>query len=184
MMKEDRLQITINSILYILNRLGGKSDFLKVFKILYFAEKEHLSLYGRMFSENNYKSLPRGPVPDYAYDAMKSLRGDAIKFEEKEIFKQYFKVVDNHNIIAQAPEDLDELSISEIKCLDSSIQENRKLSFDQLSEKSHGSAWKSTPSHCHSSIIPLTEIAKEANLSDAMMKYSLEQEFLKNASFC
>ncbi len=184
MHKEDRLHITINSISYILNRLGGKSDFLKVFKILYFAEMEHLSIYGRMFTENKYKSLPNGPVPDYAYEGMKCLRGDrkSSMFEDRDVFAEYFKVVKNHFIVSLSSEDLDELSISEIKCLDTSIRKNKDLNFSQLSKKSHGAAWKS--GETHSSIIPLIEIAKEAEMSSDMINYSLEQECLKNTLFC
>lgn len=183
MLKEDKTYITLNSILYILNRLGGKSDFLKVFKILYFAEMKHLSKYGRMFTENTYNALPNGPVPDYAYDALKSLRGDEefSNFEDLEVFKENLRVSNNHYIISLTSEDLDELSISEIKCLDDSINENKDLSFNQLSDKSHGSAWSSTPSYfCE---IPLEEIAKEANMNDDMIEYALEQKKLKRASF-
>lgn len=179
MIKYDRLHITINSILYILNRLGGKSDFLKVFKILYFAEMEHLRKYGRMFSENNYKSLPNGPVPDYAYSAMKCLRGDSDSsmFSDKDLFAKSFRVHDNHFITSLLPEDLEELSISEIKCLDFSIEENKHLSFNDLSDKSHGPAWQSA--QADRSVISLEQIAKEANLNPQMIRYSLEQESFK-----
>jgi uncharacterized phage-associated protein len=181
MLKEDKTHITLNSILFILNRLGGKSDFLKVFKILYFAEMKHLSKYGRMFTENMYKALPKGPVPDYAYDALRSLRGDKAfsNFEDKKIFKKNLVVFNNHYVTSLTSEDLDELSISEIKCLDESINENKDLSFNQLSTKSHGSAWSSS-SLCE---IPLEEIAKEANMHEDMIEYALEQKNLKRASF-
>jgi uncharacterized phage-associated protein len=181
MLKEDKIHITLNSILLILNRLGGKSDFLKVFKILYFAEMKHLSKYGRMFTENTYKALPNGPVPDYAYDALRCLRGDKAfsDFEDKKIFTENLEVSNNYYIASLTSEDLDELSISEIKCLDESINENKDLSFNQLSAKSHGSAWSSS-SLCE---IPLEEIAKEANMNEDMIEYALEQKKLKKASF-
>jgi uncharacterized phage-associated protein len=181
MLKEDKTYITLNSILFILNRLGGKSDFLKVFKILYFAEMKHLSKYGRMFTENTYKALPNGPVPEYAYEALKSLRGDKgfSDFEDIKIFKENLRVSKNHFITSLTSEDLDELSISEIKCLDESINENKDLSFNQLSEKSHGSAWSSS-SLCE---IPLEEIAKEAKMNEHMIEYALEQKSLNSASF-
>jgi uncharacterized phage-associated protein len=183
MLKEDKTYITINSILLILNRLGGQSDFLKIFKILYFAEMKHLSRYGRMFTENTYNALPNGPVPDYAYEALKSLRGDeeSLNFEDKEVFLQNFRVFNNHYIKSLASEDLDELSLSEIKCLDESINENKNLTFSQLSVKSHGSAWSSTPGYFFE--IPLEEIAKEAEMNKDMIDYALEQKSLKIASF-
>jgi uncharacterized phage-associated protein len=183
MFKEDRLHITINSILYILNRLGGEADFLKVFKMLYFAEMEHLSIYGRMFTENKYNSFPKGPVPDYAYQGMRSLRGDVgfSLFEDKKIFEENFKVHSNHFIISLSSEDLDELAISEIKCLDKSINQNKNLTFNQLSKKSHGTAWKSKMSNYD--VIELLEIAKEAEMTIDMIDYSLELDSLKNSSF-
>ncbi|MDX8552182.1 SocA family protein [Tenacibaculum sp. 1B UA] len=183
MLKEDKTLITLHSILYILNRLGGKSDFLKVFKILYFAEMKHLSKYGRMFTENTYNALPNGPVPDYAYEALRFLRGDEgfLDFEDAQIFKENLRVYNNYHITSLSSEDLDELSISEIKCLDESINDNKDLSFGQLSEKSHGPAWSSVPVLFNE--IPFEEIAKEANMNEDMIKYALEQKDLKRASF-
>ena len=36
----------LNSILFVLDGLGGKCDFHKIFKILYFADQKHLTYYG------------------------------------------------------------------------------------------------------------------------------------------
>ena len=38
-MKKEKI---INSMLFILNNLGGQSDLHKIFKILYFADQKHL----------------------------------------------------------------------------------------------------------------------------------------------
>lgn len=184
MNREDRLHTTINSILYILSELEGKSDFLRVFKILYFAEMKHLSLYGRMFTDNDYLRLPNGPVPSYAYAGFKSLRGDSEfnEFEDKTEFMEKLEVSDRYMVASKVAVDFDELSESEVECLDISIEENKGLNFDQLSEKSHGSAWKSVS--CNYKEIPLVEIAKEAQLSEEMINYSLGQDLLNKQSYC
>ena len=38
---------SIQAILYIVNRIEGKKDFHKIFKILYFADQMHLSKYAK-----------------------------------------------------------------------------------------------------------------------------------------
>ena len=61
---------TINSALYIAERIKIK-DFHRVFKILYFADREHLSKYGRPITGDTYIKMSDGPVPTKLYDIFK-----------------------------------------------------------------------------------------------------------------
>lgn len=67
-------------ILYISNRLK-RTDFHKIFKILYFADQAHLSEYGRPISGDVYIAMKDGPVPTKIYDIFKAVRGDSFKAE-------------------------------------------------------------------------------------------------------
>ena len=128
-------------ILYTLSKLENK-DFLHVFKVMYFAEQEHLVSYGSPITEDSYVAMRNGPVPSILYDLFKAIRGDGFRSREAEDFYAAFKVNGNYIIEAlQAPE-LDYLSQSEIKCLDSSIHKNGNLPNGELIEKSHDAAWK------------------------------------------
>ena len=53
----------INSMLYICQELGGSYDMYAVLKMLYFAEKKHISTYGRPITGDTIQALPHGTVP-------------------------------------------------------------------------------------------------------------------------
>ena len=83
---------TINAILYIAEKLKRK-DFHKIFKILYFSDREHLNVYGRTITGDTYIAMTDGPVPSNVYDIFKSVRGDGY-YKDDGKFGQYFSVID------------------------------------------------------------------------------------------
>ena len=86
------LQKSIQAILYVANRLNRK-DFHKIFKILYFADRNHLSDYGRTITGDFYVAMDDGPVPSKIYDIFKIVRGDGLfSAEKKSEFDSYFNV--------------------------------------------------------------------------------------------
>ena len=58
------------SVLFIINNIG-ETDLLKIFKILYFAERNHLAKYGRLILNDDYVAMKNGPVPSKLYDLFK-----------------------------------------------------------------------------------------------------------------
>ena len=72
----------------------------------------------------------------------------------------------------------DQLSSSDVECLVESINENSKLTFGELVDKSHGTAWESVPEN---QPIPFTQIAIEASAPEEikeLIKMNLEAEEL------
>lgn len=133
----------INSVLYIAKNLKRK-DFHKIFKILYFSDRNHLSKYTRTITGDTYIAMKDGPVPSNIYDIFKAMRGDGFFAKNVEQFKEYFKVV-NHNFIEPLKEaDLDYLSQSDKEELDNSLKLYGDLSWDEIREKSHDYAWRNT----------------------------------------
>lgn len=131
------------AILYISRTLidnGFKADFHKVFKIFYFADQQHLSKYGRPITGDYYVAMQNGPVPSKIYDILKIVKGESI-FKDQNL-SQYFKVVNRYNILPQSHPDMDEFSDSDLECINRSIKENQSLSFNELTKKSHDSAWE------------------------------------------
>ena len=49
-------------------------DMYNVLKSLYFADQEHLRLYGRLICGDDYYALDYGPVPSGLYDLIKDVR--------------------------------------------------------------------------------------------------------------
>lgn len=164
----DKVSVTVNSLLYILNKLGGNADFHKVFKILYFAEREHLSIYGNLITENEYIAMNNGPVPSLAYDILKSLRGSGLLQKYKDSFSPYFELKGEYSVKSKKEADLDEFSESEIICLDNSIKLYSQKTFNQLTDESHDDAWNSANKDSEISVL---EIAKSGGAKDEMIRY-------------
>lgn len=178
MAKNFKLNIekTLNSALFILQNLGGTSDFHKVFKILYFADQKHLAKYGTPISGDLYVAMAHGPVPSKLYDIFKDVR-DLAEFEKR--YLDFFEVKNSYFVTAKQPSNLKVLSESNIECLEESIRENQSLDFNQLTQKSHKTAWEAA-SHDEMSVI---DIAYEGGASEEMIKYielNLENQIIFN----
>ena len=158
----------IQLILYILEKNGGEADFIKIFKILYFADQKHLAKFGRAMTNDNYIAMNHGPVPSNVYDIFKILKGQSLFNNMADAFTPYFKIENNQNVISLRKPDLDEMSESEVECLDEAITENNDLGFAELSAKSHDSAWISAERNGE---IPLLKIAEAAGANSEMLKY-------------
>lgn len=163
---QDKISVTVHSLLYILNKIGGESDFHKLFKILYFAEREHLSIYGNLITENGYIAMNNGPVPSLAYDILKSVRGNILLENHKDSFSPYFEITDRYKVKSKIKADLDEFSKSELTCLDNSILEYSKKSFSELTNVSHDSAWENS-----SFEMDIFDIAKSGGAKNEMLRY-------------
>lgn len=132
-------------ILYVANRLRYPT-FHSVSKVLYFADREHLSRYGSLLSGDSYAAMRHGPVPSEIYNLLKAAAGrqePLIPAQFYELVSQALRVEGKHRVrpLRQANPDL--LSESQRECLDASIKTNGRLSFERLTAKSHDAAWKS-----------------------------------------
>lgn len=158
----------VNAILYILNELGGKCDMHKISKILYFADQKHLIKYGRPVIGDVYIAMPYGPVPSKCYDGFKSLSDPG-----RYIFPSFIKTMSirGNSIISCSMPDMDDLSKTDISCLNESIADNRGAGFNDLVDKSHSLAWSAASRNGEISII---DIAKEAACSEDMIEYIKE----------
>ncbi len=165
---EDRISLSVHSVLYILDKLGGKGDFHKIFKILYFADQKHLTRFGAFFTDDQYVAMKNGPVPSMTYDILKALRGQGLHSNDQDKFKKYFNLLDSYNVESSVKPDLDELSESAIQCLNESISENKKYNFDELTELSHDLAWEKTGRDCE---INVEYIAEAGGANPSMIEY-------------
>jgi uncharacterized phage-associated protein len=122
----------VEVLLYIASRVP---DTYHALKVLYFADKEHLSRYGRLICGDSYTAMPYGPVPSNTYDLVKHVRGDGycnVDFPVDEAFS-----VNGNDIVCKRAADEDYLSESDIECLDEAIGNYGYLSFGKLKRLSH-----------------------------------------------
>lgn len=160
----------INSLLYSLKSLGGTSDMHKLCKILYFADQRHLSEYGRSITGDTYIAMQFGPVPSCVDDILKALRGDSFFSSVPEIEQlKHCIVFDNKFIVrALAEPDMDELSGTDVQCLDYAIDLCKDKSFAELTKFSHGLAWNNTQ---RDRAISVKDILREAGDEESYVEY-------------
>lgn len=165
---------TINALLYIAERVDRK-DFHKIFKLLYFADRDHLYKYGRPISGDTYIRMKNGPVPSKLYDILKSIRGDSFFTYEGE-FAKHLKVSGWDLIENVEPANLKTLSNSDRACLDENIEKYGKLSMGQLTDISHDYAWNNTPSN---KPIKVEDMMREVGEDENDIAYLQEQSLLR-----
>lgn len=170
MSKSFRYHKAINSLLYALKQLGGSSDMHKLCKILYFADQKHLSQYGRSITGDIYIAMQFGPVPSNVDDILKALRGDSFFSSDQEITGLRQSLIFENRFILSALKspDMDELSATDVKCLDYAIDFCKDKTFQQLTEFSHGLAWNNTR---RDRAISVKDILREAGDDEAYVEY-------------
>lgn len=166
----------LNALLYVANRVQRK-DFHKIFKIIYFADRQHLSDWGRPITGDTYIAMEAGPVPSRMYDMLKIVRGDSY-LPDTEGLGKYFKVENWMYVAPLQNADLNKLSRNEQEALDDSIAKYASLSYDEIKEKSHDVAWRST---ARDFSIKWEDIAREAGLSSEELECVNEYSALEAA---
>lgn len=176
----DKIATTINTLLYIIQKIGGSDDFHKVFKILYLADQKHLARYGSVITEDKYIATKYGPVPSMAYDILKSLRDDGLMAALHDQFTPYIEHDGKYTIRAKSNPDLDYLSESEIQCLNESVSVSGQLTFQKRTDKSHDSAWHNADENGEMSLM---DIAKAGGAQNGMIAYIRENIENQDAAF-
>lgn len=152
---------SLNALLYVANRVQRK-DFHKIFKIIYFADRQHLADWGRPITGDTYISMESGPVPSRLYDMLKIVRGDSY-LPDMEGLGKYFQVENWMYVHPLQDADLNKLSASEQEAMSEAIEKYATLSYDEIKEKSHDVAWRCT---ARDFSISWDNIAREAGLDE------------------
>ena len=152
---------SLNALLYVANRVQRK-DFHKIFKIIYFADRQHLAEWGRPITGDTYIAMEAGPVPSRMYDMLKIVRGDSY-LPDTEGLGEFFQVANWMYVNPLQDANLDQLTPNEQEVLDACIDQYSSLSYDEIKEKSHDIAWRST---ARDFAIQWDNIAREAGLDE------------------
>ena len=162
-------------VLYVAKRLPHPS-FHSISKVLYFADKEHLSRYGSLMTGDTYAAMRHGPVPSAIYNLLKAAAGRREPFFPVEWFglaAAVLAVEGGYRVRPLRDARLDMLSSAQRACLDISIKQNGRLGFDRLVRKSHDDAWKSADQN---EFIELTAIAKTLPNAKEVLAYLSDGE--------
>lgn len=165
--------------LYVINMCKA-IDYFHLFKIIYFADREHYAVYGRRIIKDTFCALKNGPVPSNLYNAVKEVIGmEHIGTSPLCTISKAIEAADpDYNYIISAKElpDMEQLSKSDVAMLDKSISENLGLPFSTLSEKSHDTAWQTANATCPNSEIDPILMARAAGASDDTITFIRENE--------
>ena len=63
-------------LLYILKQFPDEADYIKLFRIMYFAQRTYLVTYGKQIVCETFFAHQLGPVPVFTYRALQSAFGD------------------------------------------------------------------------------------------------------------
>ncbi len=157
------LEKAIEVLLYI---AAETNDIYTILKVLYFADREHLSKYGRLICNDSYVAMREGHVPSGCYDIIKYFRGDGFclfDFPVDGIFS-----AEGNDIMPHREANLDLLSESDIECLNKSIEKHEHSSFAKLKRLSHDAAYKSADLN---DFISLENLAKTLPDGEQLLEY-------------
>lgn len=164
----------IQALLYICNRVQRR-DLHKIFKLLYFADRKHLCDWGRPIVGDTYIAMDAGPVPSRVYDMFKIVRGDSY-MPDSEGLNKYFGIESWMYIVPNMDADLTKLSRTDIQALDWSLEKYSNLSYDEIKEKSHDIAWRTTAKDY---AISWEAIAREAGMDSQDISYVAETSYFQ-----
>jgi len=142
------------------------SDLYHILKIIYFADKAHLSRYGRFINGDSYVAMKDGPVPSQSYDIIKALRKDGLYNLSKEDFESIS--VEGNTVTANRIANLDFFSDTDIECLDESVKKYKDYTFNDLHQESSDSAYAAAD---RNNFISIVDIAKTLKNSEELILY-------------
>ena len=123
----DRNKAT-QAILWLLHRHGGSMDKLKLVKLLFYADREHLARYGRPIVGGQYWAMDLGPVSGELKTHVDSATAEAaLPFEGR----------GDYEFIAKEPPNEDELSESDMEILDEIYSQYSHIDSIKLSTMTH-----------------------------------------------
>jgi hypothetical protein len=167
----------LEAILYVV--LKARTDKYGTLKILYLADKLHLERYGRFISGDYYHALNAGPTPMLCYDLIEYAAG--IKEKAPIDSRKAFSVGNETSDYALVPlrdPDLEELSDSDIECLDEVIGSLQGVDpttmYRAMWDRVHDNAWKKVWERGHNGPMDITDIAEQFEHADELLQY-LEQ---------
>lgn len=116
------------------------TNMYHVLKIIYFADKKHLELYGRPICGGTYSAMANGPVPSEAYDMVKLVpgypRAAYVTFNNIDDIRKSLEMA-KYNLIPKRKCKLELLSDTDLECIDAEIRSLAHLSFKDLLRLSH-----------------------------------------------
>lgn len=124
----------LEAILWIVSRRPG-FDVYHVVKAAFFADKMHLSTYGRPISGDLYSAAPFGPLPQVVYNLLKRDPIEMIALESNGDLP--FRVDERHRVYGEREANARRLSETDREALDFGINHVDRRSFEDIYNETH-----------------------------------------------
>lgn len=173
-------------VLYILQSFKDGVDYIKLFKIMYFAQRRFLVTYGKTIMDDTFKARPKGPVPALTYKVVKIVENKEHTAEYPDL-KEFASAIriKNQMVKATCQPDSEYLSVMDRKMLDWAIQEYGSMDSDKLSEMTHDAVYDQvkarTEDDPQKDIFTLIDIARSGGASEDMINYIREKQLITRA---
>ena len=178
-------------VLYILQQFPRGIDYIHLFKIMYFAQREHLATYGLPLVDESFAAHKNGPVPEYTYRALRTIEGKSPHFSNMRWVMSNINITEQNghpvfSLKSGVQYDPEELSVSNMEILDKMIRQCKDIPAFALSDMSHEDdayrrAWERFEQTGESAFMPMVEIAAAGGASEAMQQVIRERLLVQNA---
>jgi uncharacterized phage-associated protein len=156
-------------VLWLLHKHGGSMDKLKLIKMVFLADREHLVRYGRPIVGGKYVAMDLGLVSS-----------DLKNYVENETDAEDlpFAIQGEYNLFAKQPTDENWLSESELKILDRIYEDNKYIDSVKLGLMTHKyKAWKNNePPKGSSRPVPYEDFFEDTDNKNILAVALEEQE--------
>lgn len=156
------------SVLWLLHRHGGSMDKLKLIKMIFLADREHLVRYGRPIVGGDYVAMDLGLVSSHLKDYIEGRTPSS---------NLPFIIQGDYNLVAKQPTNEDWLSESELKVLDEVYEEYKHVDSVKLGFMTHKyKAWRNnTPPKGSSKPVPYEDFFEDDD-NKAMLDLILDEQ--------
>jgi uncharacterized phage-associated protein len=159
---------------YLLQKLGGRTEYIKLIKLLYLSDRALLQKHGRTITGDRMYALPNGPILSRTLDRLKG---------EDDSWNQYLTNPSQYDVKLANAVPLAALSQADCVALDTVFDEHGNKSWEELVEYTHTlPEWKAKNigGHRTRATIELADIGTALGLSkaqaDALNEVEQERE--------
>ena len=166
----------VNAVAFFASKCDGATK-MKICKLLYFADKEHLLRYGRPITGDSYVRMTYGPTPSAGLNLMRGMASSRLTV----LFQSKIAVHAN-DVRALSSPDLSVFSKSDLRVMQEVCEKYGRLNASQLSRASHKEpSWKKTPENKLIAFELLFEGRPEANATLELLKEEGGSEEVRSA---
>lgn len=184
----DQIQKIKAVVLYILQHAQEGMDYIHLFKVMYFSQQKHLTLYGMPLMADSFVARKHGPVPTLTYKVMRGIEGKVtLESQELKDFASALTITtqEGHQVVhvkEGVVYDMDELSVSNVKMLDEVIEKYKDMDAFDLSDISHDKAWNNAQRRAEKTgedtKMALYEIAEAGGATKGMLSVIRERQII------